>query len=220
MTESERMSRRDELETLLPFYLNGTLDGHDLAAVEEWLATDPQALVALADAEAEYSGVSEVNDALRPPSDSISRFAKALDAEAGADRAGAPSILSRLWERFMAVPAAVAWGAAAAALALFLVQAVVEPGRPIGNVEIAGTDEAAKMPFVFVTFVPQATIADVAAFLSENGATMLAGPAAGGVFKIAIPAQTVADYDRIGSLIAAQPFVDTVVPGRKPADGG
>ena len=26
------MSRRDELEALLPFYLNGTLDGQDLAA--------------------------------------------------------------------------------------------------------------------------------------------------------------------------------------------
>ena len=41
MSEPEYMSRRDELETLLPFYLNGTLDGADLAAVEEWLASDP-----------------------------------------------------------------------------------------------------------------------------------------------------------------------------------
>ena len=37
------MSRRDEIETLLPFYLNGTLSGDDLDAVEEWLATDPAA---------------------------------------------------------------------------------------------------------------------------------------------------------------------------------
>ena len=63
-------------------------------------------------------------------------------------------------------------------------------------------------------------MADVTAFLSENGAVVIAGPAAGGVFKIGIPAKTVADYDRIVGLIAAQPFADTVVPGRKPSDGG
>ena len=76
------------------------------------------------------------------------------------------------------------------------------------------------MPFAFVTFKPDARIADIAAFLGDNGATVLAGPAAGGVFKIGISAKTVADYDRMVGLIAAQPFAETVVPGRKPDNGG
>jgi hypothetical protein len=42
----------------------------------------------------------------------------------------------------------------------------------------------------------------------------------GGMFRIALPAKTVADYDKLVGLIAAQPFTDTVIPGRKPADGG
>ncbi len=220
MTEPGSMSRRDELETLLPFYINGTLEGDDLAAVEQWLATDPTGIAALEEAEAEFSGVSAVNEALRPPSDALSRFSTALEAESGGERARGPSMIVQLWRRFMAIPAAVAWGAAAAAIALVLVQAVLEPGRPGGDFEVAGTDEAAKMPFVLITFAPDANMADIAAFLAENGATVLAGPSAGGVFKVAIPAKTIADYDRVVGLIAAQPFAETVVPGRKPADGG
>jgi anti-sigma-K factor RskA len=220
MSEPAKMSRRDELETLLPFYLTGTLEGEDLAAVEEWLASDPAAADALAEAEAEFSGVSAANEAVRPPADALARFNRMLDAEAGPERRASPSTLARLWQGFLGVPSSVAWGAAAAAIALLMVQAVLQPIGYVGDFEIAGTEEAADMPFVFVTFKPEATIADVSAFLAENGATVLAGPAAGGVFKIGIGAVTAADYDRIVGLIAAQPFAETVVPGRKPADGG
>ena len=83
MSAAEKMSRRDEMETLLPFYLNGSLEGSDLEAVEEWLATDPAAMAALGEAEAEFSGTAAANEAIRPPADALSRFAKALDAEAG-----------------------------------------------------------------------------------------------------------------------------------------
>ena len=63
-------------------------------------------------------------------------------------------------------------------------------------------------------------MADITAFLTENRAAILSGPAAGGVFKIGIPAETVADYDRVLGLIAAQPFTDAAMAGRRPADGG
>ena len=215
---TQNMSRRDELEALLPFYLNGTLDGADLAVVEDWLATDPSAAAALEEAEAEFSGASAANDAIRPPTDALSRFSKALDAEAGPARAAAPSVFARLWEGFMAIPASVAWAAAAAAVALVLVQTVMQPGGR-GPVEIAGTGQA-DMPFALVTFKADARLADVAAFLSGQDATIISGPAAGGVFKVGIPAETTADYDRIVGLIAAQPFADTVLTGRKPGNGG
>jgi len=52
MSAAEKMSRRDEMETLLPFYLNGSLEGSELEAIEEWLASDPAALAALGEAEA------------------------------------------------------------------------------------------------------------------------------------------------------------------------
>ena len=214
-----KMSRRDELEALLPFYLNGTLSGEDLAAVENWLASDPAAMAALGEAEAEFSGTTAANEAIRPPADALSRFSRALDAEAGPARAAAPSALARLWAGFMAIPAGFAWAAATAAVVLVLVQTVMEPGGPGGPVEIAGTD-AQNMPFALVTFKPDARIADISAVLSGQGAVILSGPAPGGVFKIGIPAKTAADYDRIVGLIAAQPFADTVMAGRRPANGG
>lgn len=213
----EHLSRRDELEALLPFYLNGTLDGEDLAAVEDWLASDPQAMAALGEVEAEFSGTAAANQAIRPPADALSRFSRALDAEAGRARP-VPSVFSRLWAGFTAIPASVAWAAATAAVVLVLVQAVMEPGGRGGPVEIAGS-EAQAMPFALVTFKPDARIADISAVLAGQNAVILSGPAAGGAFKIGIPAKTVADYERILGLIAAQPFADTVSAGRKPADG-
>lgn len=217
---SEAMSQRDELEAMLPFYLNGTLDGADLAAVEDWLSNDPAAIAALEEAEAEFSVTTASNEALRPAADALSRFSRALDAEAGPPRtASLPSSLSRLWSRFVAMPAGVAWAAAAVALALVLVQAAVGPGGRGGPVDLAGT-ERADLPFVLVTFKPQATLADVATFLADQGATIVSGPAPGGMFKIGIPATTDADYERIVGLIAAQPFADTVTIGRRPENGG
>ncbi|TKB31942.1 MAG: anti-sigma factor, partial [Mesorhizobium sp.] len=56
MSAAEKMSRRDKMEMLLPFYLNGSLEGAELEAIEEWLANDPAALAALGEAEAEFSG--------------------------------------------------------------------------------------------------------------------------------------------------------------------
>lgn len=213
------MSGRDELEALLPFYLNGTLEGADLAAVEEWLASDPAAHVALEEAEAELSGTAAANQAIVPPADALSHFSKTLDAEAGEERVVAPSILARLWEGFWGIPASVAWATAAAAVMLVLVQTVMEPGGRGGPVEIAGTEQG-DLPYALVTFKPDARMADVAAFLADQGASIVSGPAAGGVFKVGIPAETAADYDRIVGLIAAQPFAETVLTGRKPDNGG
>ncbi|MER9433367.1 anti-sigma factor [Mesorhizobium sp. M0618] len=222
MSAAEKMSRRDEMETLLPFYLNGSLEGSDLEAVEEWLASDPAALAALGEAEAEFSGATAASEAIRPPADALSRFAKALDAEAGPARKPAGSSwLAQAWGRFMAVPVGVAWAAAAVLLALVMVQSFVEPGGKGNDFEIAGAEnDPAKMPFALVKFKPDANMSDISAFLGSNGLKIVGGPTADGVFRLGIPAANAADYTRQIGLIAAQPFAETVIEGRKPVDGG
>ncbi|TPK74907.1 anti-sigma factor [Mesorhizobium sp. B2-4-12] len=222
MSAAEKMSRRDEMETLLPFYLNGSLEGAELEAVEEWLASDPAALAALGEAEAEFSGTSAANEAIRPPADALSRFAKTLEAEAGPARMPAGSSwLAQAWGRFMAVPAGVAWAAAAVLLALIVVQSLVQPGGKGKDFEIAGAeDDLAKMPFALVKFKPDAKMSDVSSFLGGKGLKIIGGPTADGVFRLAIPAANTADYTKELGLIAAQPFTETVIEGRKPADGG
>ncbi|RWC31773.1 anti-sigma factor [Mesorhizobium sp.] len=222
MSAAEKMSRRDEMETLLPFYLNGSLEGSDLEAVEEWLASDPAAMTALGEAEAEFSGTAATNEAIRPPADALSRFARALDAEAGPVRKPAGSSwLAQAWDRVMAVPVGVAWAAAAVLLALVMVQSFVEPGGKGSDFEIAGAqDDLVKMPFALVKFKPDARMSDISAFLGSNGLKIIGGPAADGVFRLGIPAATPADYTKQIDLVAAQPFTETVIEGRKPADGG
>lgn len=219
MSAPGEMSRRDELESLLPFYVNGTLEGEDLAAVERWLESDTAAMAALAEAEGEFSESLAGNEAIRPPAEALSRFSKQLDVETGPVRAkSSPSMLAGLFGRLLAIPASVAWGAAALAIGFVLVQSVLEPGRRGPDFEIAGS-EAADTPFALVRFKPDAKMADIAGFLTENRATIQSGPAAGGVFKIGIPVETVADYDRVLAVMAAQPFTESVLAGRKPKDG-
>ncbi|MER8964801.1 anti-sigma factor [Mesorhizobium sp. M0808] len=222
MSAAEKMSRRDEMEMLLPFYLNGSLEGTELEAIEEWLASDPAAMAALGEAEAEFSGTAAANEAIRPPADALSRFAKALDAEAGPSRApAASSWLAQAWSRFMAVPAGVAWAAAAVLLALVVVQSFVQTGNRGGDFEIARSeDDLAKMPFALVKFKPDAKLSDIIVFLDQNQLKIAGGPTADGVFRLGVPAKTAADYQKLLGLIAAQPFTEAALEGRKPADGG
>lgn len=220
MSESD-MSHRDAMEALLPFYLNGTLDGADLAAVEAWLANDPAGAKALEEAEAELFGATAANEALRPPADALGRFSKALDQEAGPARAaGSASVFAGLWQRIAGLPSGLAWATAAAAIALVLVQAVVDDGRRGTGYEIAGEENDLRaLPFALVVFKPDAAMAEISAFLDANDAVIAGGPTAGGVFRIALPVKTVADYDRVLALIAAAPFAQSVTAGRKPTDG-
>jgi anti-sigma-K factor RskA len=217
------MSRRDELETLLPFYLNGTLEGAELAEVEEWLSSDPAAMAALEEAEREFAATSVANEAIRPPADALSRFARALEREAGPAReAAGPSWIVAVWQRLVGLPVGLAWATAAVAVVLLAAQAAYEFGtEKKGGVEIAGTDdEAGKRPFALVVFKADARMADVAAFLDKNDAAIIGGPLPGDMFKVALAAKTVADYDKLVGLIAAQPFTESVVPGKKPERDG
>ena len=95
MSENAQSNRRDRLEALLPFFLNGTLSGAELREVEEWLASDPEALASLAEAEGEYSATLADNEAIHPPADALARFSAALAEEAGPDRAALPPLASR-----------------------------------------------------------------------------------------------------------------------------
>jgi hypothetical protein len=218
---SSEQSRRDEIEALLPFYLNGTLSGDELAAVEAWLASGPDAMAALAEAEAELTAAVAANEAIRPPADALTRFQRTLDKQAGSVRAPAgASWLAEAWRRIAGLPPSLAWGAAAAALALLILQATTGIGMRSPGYEIAGADaELYAGPFALVSFKAEARMAEIAPFLSENGAVVIGGPSAGGVFRLAIPAKTVAEYERVFGLIAAQPFVEKAVVGRKPKDG-
>ena len=215
MSENANMTPRDEIETLLPFYLNGTLSGADLAMVEDWLANDPNADAALAEAEGELAFITADNEALRAHPNAFKRFSEALEKEAGS----AVSPISRFsaWLRgTFAIPAPLVWASAAAMLALAVVTAGNLGGPPQNDIEVAGSGVADNAPFALVTFKPEARLSDIAALLKTSGAQMSDGPSASGTFKIKVSAATIADYDAVMAVLSKSPLVETLTPGRKP----
>ncbi|MFZ1774125.1 MAG: anti-sigma factor [Rhizobiaceae bacterium] len=206
---------RDAMEALLPFYLNGTLDGADLEAVEAWLASDPNAMAALGHAEAELEADRAANEALRPPADALARFSKALDKEARPAFAPA-SFMSSLASRLFSAPPALAWAAAAALLAVVIAQAVMTRPGAGPEFEVAGADGPSVKADLLVAFKPAATAEAIAALLAQSGATIIDGPKPGGFFRLAIPAENTADYDRIVKQITDAPEIASMLPGKKP----
>lgn len=220
MTAERDMTARDDIEALLPFYLNGVLEGDDLMAVETWLADDPAAMEALAEAEAELLATQNANEAIKPPADALARFSRSLEREVGSTVPSRTSWFARAWNRLTQLPAGLAWATAVAALAIVLAQAIQGTGQRGDHFDIAGADnDTAKMPFALVVFKADARMADINALLGETKATIAGGPTPDGVYRVIIRTETVAEYDRILGLIAAAPVAQSVISGRKPANG-
>lgn len=215
MTEEPKMTHRDEMETLLPFYLNGTLSGEDLRQIEDWLANDPAAEEALLAAEAEIALVFEDNEAHSPRPDALQRFSDALDKESALTTSPI-SWLSAFFAKTFTIPAPLLLATAAAALVLMVVAVSnIRIGSP-DDVQIAGTGQSTNTAFVLVTFVPKATLSDIAKLLAENGAQFEGGPISGSTFKIALSADTIAQYDQLSQQLAASPLVEKLFAGKKP----
>lgn len=216
MSADTGLARRDEMESLLPFYLNGTLQGDDLARLEAWLDQDPAGAEALAEAELEFAASLEANEALRPRSDALSRFSAALEREAPAPRQRV-SLFSAAANWLRAAPPALAWTAAAAMLALVAIQAVTGDYTGDDGPRVAGAgDSASTLPFALIAFKADASVESVAAILSETGATIVDGPKPGGFFRVAIPAEDGAGYDAIVKRITDSGLVDGMMPGTRP----
>ena len=215
MSTEPNMTHRDEMETLLPFYLNGTLSGEDLRQIEDWLANDPAAEEALLAAESELALVTDANDAFRPRADAFKRFSESLGNEA-APRVSPVSRLSAFFARTFAIPAPLLLAAVTAALALMIVSVNNIGVRTSDDIQVAGAGDRAIAPFVLITFAPTATLADIAKLLEENAAQIAGGPVSGSTFKVALSADTAAQYDLLSKQLAASPLVEKLITGKKP----
>ncbi len=216
MSADTVLTLRDEMESLLPFYLNGTLQGPDLVRLEHWLATDPHGAIALAAAEDELSAAMAANEAIRPRPDALSRFSAALEREAPNRAAG--GLLASLFGRLRTAPPALAWAAAAAMLAVIVVQtAVVNRGGE--GYEVAGQgDNQSERPFALVAFKADATAEAIATILTQAGGSIVDGPKPGGFFRVAIATDSAEAYDAALAVLDASGVVDTIMPGLRPQE--
>jgi hypothetical protein len=169
-------SKRYEIEALLPFYVNGTLEGEELIAVQAAIEANPdltQQVKALGHIrermQAEDVGVS--------PSDmGFARLSQAIAVPVPANTSFAPT-----WWRTGMIAACAALVAFGAALQLPRSTGPAPLHEPV--YEQASTAQDA--PRLQIAFLPQVSMEEVGGMLKELNLSIVAGPSALGFYELA-----------------------------------
>jgi hypothetical protein len=195
---NEKLTEREEIESLLPWFAAGTLSRREAERVERALANDAELARQFEMVREELGETIRANESLGAPSArALKSLFEKIDAEAPVARQSAVSfnLMGRVSEFIASFsPRTLAYAGTAAALAIVL-QAAVITGNFIGQpdssnfrtVAIERSAPAGEGAFAQVRFNPQATAADITAFLEANKATIVSGPAAGtGMYKVKV----------------------------------
>lgn len=201
MTNNET---RQEIETLLPWFAAGTLDPKDAERVERALMSDPVLSRDFDLVRDELAETIRLNESLGAPSArAMARLFEKIDAEPARAHVVAPSlgIAARVSDFIASLsPRTLAWSGAAAAFAILL-QAGVITGVLLSERGGQGRYDTVAAPqgaptevgtFALVRFAPQASAADVTKFLEDRKASIVSGPAAGGLYRVRVAATVVA----------------------------
>ena len=171
------------------------------------LARDPELAAAMDWCARNSAGTIHLNETLGAPSARAMEklFAK-IDAEPVRRPRRAPAIGARI-SGFIASlsPTTLAWAAVAGAFVIMLQAGVIGSGLLKeegggGFVTASAPGEATgKGSFVLIRFAPQASAADVTAFLEAHKASIVGGPS-GGFYRVRV-AEEVLPKDRLTSII-------------------
>lgn len=197
MTTNNAPENSEDVELLLPWYAAGTLSRRDAARVESALANDAELARRFEMVREELGETIRSNESLGAPSArAMKQLFEKIDAEPVRHAAPSISLMTRISE-FVASfsPRTLAYAGGVAVLALVLQAGVI--GGLIGersgtSPQLASADRAAPVSQgveALVQFAPQASAAEIAAFLEANKATIVGGPAAGN-FRIRVASAT------------------------------
>jgi anti-sigma-K factor RskA len=187
---SKEAPERQEIEALLPWHAAGTLSRRDRERVERAIANDSELARRLTLVREEQQETIHLNESLGVPSArAMEKLFAAIEAE------GAPAPVRRSFDLvgrlsgFISgfAPRTLAYGAAAAALAIFLqTAALVEMAirsQPDAVTELASANTSSNA-HAAIRFSPQATSAEIISFLNAHGAVVIDGPGRNGSFNI------------------------------------
>jgi len=222
---NEREDQRppDDLEALLPWHAVRRLRDDEAGRVDEALACDPELARRFALVQEERGETVAVNEALGPPSSRVrDRLFERIDAASPARSAARATTAGGWLEAIVAAlsPRTLAFATAAlAVLALIqvgvLTTVLVSDGA--GYSTASGPDAARENgAFVLVAFAPEATAAQIEAFLERSRAVIVDGARPGGLFGLRIgdrplPAH---ELERVLAGLRAQPVIRLAVPGQ------
>jgi anti-sigma factor RsiW len=206
MSNDNDRQDRDAIDELLPWHATGTLSRRDAAEVEKALAADPEMARRFGLVCDELAETIHLNESLGAPSArAMEKLFAAIDAE------GTPAcrpkvaggFAARITDLFAAFsPRSIAWASAAAAVVILLQAGVIggvllhEHGTELASV--AETAPTAAGSYALVRFAPQASAADITAFLDSRKAAIVDGPR-GGMYRVRVAEKTLSkeDLDRL-----------------------
>jgi anti-sigma factor RsiW len=207
----------DDIDALLPWYASGALSAAERAKVDAALGERPELRASLAVIEEDRDETVALNEALGAPGPDV--WARVFAGVQAAPRK--PKFTERLAAWFglgegRLRPLALA-GAAAALIILLQAGAIVAllPSSHKAEFGAATSVLVPKGADVLVAFSPQATVADLSAFLRENGATVVSGPKPGGLYELRVgdrPLQK-PELDALLKTLSNSPVVKLALPG-------
>ena len=178
MTQHMDLSR-DEIEALLVFLANDTLEGEERAAVEAAVAADPQ-LAGELEALKAMRDEMQAEEVASPGEMGLARLMRDIEAEAAASGGPPAANLPNAPSNFWKVAAVVLFGLVIAQTAYF--------GYDRGtDFELAGGEEAAVSAdySLRVAFAEDATEGDIRALLLDLNLVIVDGPSAIGLYTLA-----------------------------------
>jgi anti-sigma-K factor RskA len=204
--QAPRDSSREDIELLLPWYVNGTLKASDAIKVETYLERHPDMQVQLATLREDMDETITANETIAGPSGAaFGRLMQQIEAETPVRHrvAKAKQGVMQAIDGFLRSlsPGRLGWAAMAAAAVIMLQAGVVgtmmlNPPSSGKTFETASGGAALTGTFVLVQFKQDASIAEVSAFLSEQGAEIVGGPKPGGLFRVRISENKLSDDAR------------------------
>lgn len=217
---AEKLSERDEIEALLPWYVSGKLDAKDRARVERYIADHADVRAHLALAREEADATVAANEAIAGPgADALER----LRASVARTMPRRQPFFAQLSERFADwlagfAPPQLSLVAAAAALVLMLQAAAIgvmvmqRVGEP--TYQTAGGEEVAGDTFeLLVGFSDTATMGEISVLLKEIDAVVADGPKAG-LYRLRLPDKGEKDREAAIEYLKQSGMVTVVLPGR------
>ena len=214
----------DDLEALLPWHAVGRLGGDDARRVDEALARDPELARRYALVAEERDETIALNEALGAPSarthDRLFERIEAASPARSATQAAAgggwlDAIIAALSPRGLAfATAALAIVALVQAGALTTLLVSDGAGERYGTA--SGPQAGDNGAFVLVAFAPQATAAQIEAFLDRARAVIVDGPRPGGLFRLRVGDRRLTgdEIERLVAGLRADPAVRLLVPGQ------
>jgi hypothetical protein len=201
----EKLSERDEIEALLPWYVSGRLDAKSRARVERYIEAHPEVKAHLALAREEADAAIASNEAIAAPG---RRALERLRASVAATPRRKPvsGLLSQVSDRFGDwisgfAPPQLAFAGAAAALLLALQAGIIgalvmeRVAAPTYQTAGGGEERAGEGLELFVAFSPTATAQEITDLLKRLDAVVTDGPKAG-LYRLRFPGAKGSEEDR------------------------